>query len=190
MHRHGCQDAQMAHILHKNCITLMDVIRAAGDHAAPLFVLKGSSIPYRILIRGGIKITESPASYLPTNAVFAMRTENRGVDSTTFLNWAAVFVRYIAPLHTNNRKVLLVYDGYRSHLSLQVLKLFHKKIDLWCTPFQCTLPGKHSLWTLLCLPRLKHPSTKLFRHVCLLLQDLLSLFMTSVQCFAVRTVQP
>ena len=33
--RHGCQDAQMAHILNKNRITLMAVISAAGDHAPP-----------------------------------------------------------------------------------------------------------------------------------------------------------
>lgn len=87
-------------------------------------MLKGSSIPYRVVIRDGVKVTKSPASYLPSNAVFAMRSENGGVDSTNCLNWASVFVKYTAPLRTKNRKVLLVYDGYRSHLSLPVLKLF------------------------------------------------------------------
>ena len=123
---HRCQDEQVPNILHKNRINLITVISAAGPRAPPPFVLNSSAIPYRVSLRDGIRVAESPASYLPANPVFAMRTENEGVSSTRFLNWAAIFVRYTASIRTSNRDFLLVYDGYKSHLSLLVLKLFNQ----------------------------------------------------------------
>jgi hypothetical protein len=44
------------------------------------------------------------------------------VDKHKFLQWAKIFVEAVADLTTDGRKVLLIYDGYRSHLGLEALK--------------------------------------------------------------------
>ena len=135
MPRSGCHDTRMAAIANKNRITIMAVISAAGQHAPPLFVLKGTQIPYRIVIRSGQTITESPVTLLPRHAVMAMRAANGGVDSTNFYNWALAFLDYTKDLRANGRKVLLVYDRYLSHLSIQVLKLFkHNSVVVYALP--------------------------------------------------------
>ena len=54
------------------------------------------------------------------------REENGGIDTLRLLEWGHVFVEYVEPLARRGRKVLLVYDGYRAHLSLSVLDLFPK----------------------------------------------------------------
>lgn len=44
--------------------------------------------------------------------------------SKKFRNWANKFVEFVADLTANNRKLLLIYDGYRAHLSLEVVEIF------------------------------------------------------------------
>lgn len=48
------------------------------------------------------------------------------MDSPIFLAFTHRFLQHTEHLRRNGRKVLLVYDGYRSHLSLPVLELFAK----------------------------------------------------------------
>ena len=54
------------------------------------------------------------------------REENGGKDTPRFLDWGYSFVEHVDPLTRGGRKVFLIYDGYRAHLSLAVLDLFHK----------------------------------------------------------------
>ena len=80
------------------------------------FVLKGKRTPYRLALRNHVTETETPGSKLPFHSVVALRSELGGVDSTNFFNWACVFVDSVKGLTTDCRKVLLVYEGYRSHM--------------------------------------------------------------------------
>lgn len=123
MPRHGSRDMSNPNVTKLARITMMPEISAAGDHGPPLFVMKGTKIPYRSVIRNGIELQESPPSNLPRHSVLAMREENGGVDRFNFFAWARSFVNYASELTENERKVLLTYDGYQSHLSLNVLEL-------------------------------------------------------------------
>ena len=53
-----------------------------------------------------------------------MREKGSRVDSDNFLNWTNYFVDFVSDLTANGRKLLRIYDRYRSHMSLTVLKLF------------------------------------------------------------------
>ena len=121
--------------MYNDRITVMPVISAAGTAGPPLFVLKWKRIPYRTWLRNGRIVYETPASRLPHKAVVAFRAELGGVDSDNFANWARVFVESIHDLLKEGRKVLVVYDGYRWHLSLRVLEFFHdRNVVLYALP--------------------------------------------------------
>ena len=102
----------------------MPVISAARDAGPCRFVLKGSQKPYRCITADGTPKIDTLGNYLPSSAVVEMRPEGGGVDQYNFLEWARHFVSHMKGLTTNGRRVLLIYDGYRSHMSLQVLQLF------------------------------------------------------------------
>ena len=52
-----------------------------------------------------------------------MREEGGGIEKNTFVKWARLFVEEVTDLTQNSRKVLSLYDGYRSHLSYEALKV-------------------------------------------------------------------
>ena len=54
----------------------------------------------------------------------ATRPDVASVDMFNFLAWARQIVLDLKDLTDGNLKVLLLYDGYRSHMSLVVLELF------------------------------------------------------------------
>lgn len=45
-----------------------------------------------------------------------------GVDKANFIRWAMGFVDEVKDLTAGGRKVLLIYDGCRSHMSVKVLQ--------------------------------------------------------------------
>ena len=114
--RGSAGDSLVGQFKYNDRINLMPVISAAGTAGPPLYVLTGKQIPYRTGLRNGRVVYETPASRLPHKAAVALRAELGGVDSDNFANWACVFVESIQDLLKDGRKVLLVYDGYRSHL--------------------------------------------------------------------------
>ena len=89
-----------------------------------LVVFKGEKLPYRVAVRDGKEVVETPAKYLPRRSIVATRKERGGVDSDHFYRWAEVFVDYMRDLTKDGGKVLLTYDGYRAHISVRVLRLF------------------------------------------------------------------
>ena len=99
----------------------MPEISAAGKTGPRLFVYKGKSFPYLCYVENGQEKIDTIAHHLPRRAVVAMRAEGGGVDSNNFCEWASSFVDYVSDLTANDRKLLLIYDGYRSHMSLSVL---------------------------------------------------------------------
>lgn len=97
---------------------------AAGECGPTLFIFKGQSMPYREVIRNGTARLQTYADILPPNSVLAFREDRGGVDSTSFNNWAVLFVESVRDLTARGRNVLLIFDAYRSHLSLQLLYYF------------------------------------------------------------------
>lgn len=53
------------------------------------------------------------------------RPREEEVDSVSFLSWSKAFVTSINDLTEKDRKVLLTYEAYRSHMTLEVLENFH-----------------------------------------------------------------
>lgn len=119
-------DQRVIDFAYENYVSAMPVVSASGELGPMLVVIKGVKIPYRVLLRDGKKITQTPASFLPRRALLVTRAERGSVDAQNFLNWAHSFVEYVRDLLENDGKVLLTYDAYRAHLSVEVLDLFRR----------------------------------------------------------------
>jgi len=116
-------------------ITMLPVIFASGEKGRPMLVLKGKRYPFRILGQGDSLRMQSVASCLPSDCLITMRDEVADVDKHNFLHWARYFVEDVRPLTEHGRKVLLIYDGYRSHMSPSVLRVLRDVgIIAYCLP--------------------------------------------------------
>ena len=124
IHKNGAQDFMCSDFSYEDRLTVMLIIGADGDCAPPLFVMKGNRVLYRETLPNGTATPDTSFSRLPRRAVLAIREENGGVYKYNFLSWAWTFVEYTCDLHIEGRKVLLVYDSYRSHICLEVLGVF------------------------------------------------------------------
>lgn len=105
-------------------ITMMPVIFASGQCGKPLFVIKGKRLPYQY-VEGSIgrERIETLADCLLRGSIITSRSETASVDKEKFLRWAKQFVKDIQDLTSNGRKVLLLYDAYRSHMHIQALRV-------------------------------------------------------------------
>lgn len=110
----------------------MPVIFANGDLGRPLFLIEGKAIKYRTIDLNGAPVMETIADCLPRGSVITTRELVAGVDSEHFLRWAKYFAADVQDLTANGRKVLLILDGYRSHMGYRVLHNL-KQRGLWCT---------------------------------------------------------
>ena len=115
----------MGNFLNQNRVTILPAVSASGHVAPPLFVFKGVRVPYRVVERSGHWVTETFSDYLPRHSVFGMRAEGGGVDTGNFYVWCTHFVKHVADLTSNNRKVLLILDGYRCHMSVRTLEMLN-----------------------------------------------------------------
>ena len=111
--RNSTADAKMGNFLNQNRVTILAAVSASGHVAPPLFVFKGVRVPYRVVERRGHWVTETFSDYLPRHSVFRMRAEGGGVDTGNVFVWCTHFIKHVADLTSNNRKVLLILDGYR-----------------------------------------------------------------------------
>ena len=66
---------------------------------------------------------ETPADSLPQSNYMLMR-EVAGVDSDIFYEWVRSFILETSFLHARGKKMLLIFDGYGSHWTYRVLRLF------------------------------------------------------------------
>ncbi len=124
LQKRGSRDYRIGDFKYFNGITMMPIISADGSCASPLFVFKGSRLPYRTVRVGNQTVDKTPACKPPPGSTLALRTENGSVDTVNFLNWAYNFVDHVKHFTANSRKILLIYDAYRAHISLEVLELF------------------------------------------------------------------
>lgn len=79
--------------------------------------------------------TEAPETLrecLPRNSYTFFREAGGGIDKHNFIAWAEEFVNEVKDLTDGSRKVLLLYDGYRSHMSLKALSIFEKAGIIAC----------------------------------------------------------
>ena len=68
-------------------------------------------------------MVETYADVLPADALISMRESGGGVDTSNFRLWALHFISAVSHLTENDRKVMLVLDGYRSHMAVGTLEL-------------------------------------------------------------------
>ena len=115
-------DTRVPVFSYTNRITIMACVSAGGVVGPSLWVFKGMRLPYREVIISGSRVTETLSSYLPRSALVAMEPSSPGVNSSSFFQWAQKFTASIQHIVGGGRKVLLTYDGYRSHMTLKVLE--------------------------------------------------------------------
>ena len=116
-------------------VTIMPVIFANGEKGRPLFVFKGTKLSHRVVrtVRGPEK--QSLADCLPRYSIVTTQEELAGVDKGNFVRWAEIFVRDVSDLSKHGRKLLLLYDGYRSQMSLKVLRILREgNVIAYCLP--------------------------------------------------------
>ena len=102
----------------------MPVVSAAGKMGPTLFGFKGKHLPHRKVLRDGKVWMEGLAELLPRHSLVTSREKVGGVDKLNFKEWAYEFIVHVRDLISNGLQVLLIYDAYRSHMSLEVLQLF------------------------------------------------------------------
>lgn len=57
------------------------------------------------------------------------------MDSCIFSSLAGKFVEHVRPKTSNGRIVLLIYDGYKSHLGIKILNVLQKGgLIVYCIP--------------------------------------------------------
>lgn len=86
-----------------------------------MVVLNCTRIPYGTVLCNGCKVQETPKVNLPPGAFIATRAETGGVNSVNIQSWAEKFVSYVIEFTSGGRKMLLIYDAFRAHISLGVL---------------------------------------------------------------------
>ena len=133
--RAGTRDAEVGYFVKVNRVTMMPAICANGDAMKPLFVFKGSRLPFRQVVRDGITTTDSVADFLPSESLLACRRENGGVNNEIFYNWATHLVKHVQQHTPNGHKTLLSFSGYRSHMSLNSINyLHHNNVIVYALP--------------------------------------------------------
>lgn len=124
MERKGSRDMRIADFKNARRATMIPVISATGDVRPTFLVFKGTRVPFQWTLRVGVVRQEIYHDILPRGAPVPIREQHVGVDLMNFLNCAHELVRIIFDHNAGGRKVLLLYDSYRSHMSLSVLELF------------------------------------------------------------------
>ena len=105
-------------------ITMMPVVFANGDIGLSLFVVQGTRVTYRTTLHDGMETMVTPADCLPRGSVITTRQDVASVDSHNVLQWGKLFAEDCRDLTARGRKVLLILDGYREHMTYPVLHLF------------------------------------------------------------------
>ena len=81
-------------------------------------------MPYRKVLQSGSERIESLAPHLPHNSLVTVRQKVAWIDGESFFQCGKEFVHHVRDLTARGRKVLLTFDGYRSHMTLRVPQLF------------------------------------------------------------------
>lgn len=112
--RHANTDFKLAEFVRTLRMTMMSFMGSAGDCSPTIFVFKGGKMPYKQVLCHGRVYVETLGSCLPRGALVCMCAYIGGVNSDSFYKCAST--REL--LDRKRRKLLLTYDGYRSHMSV------------------------------------------------------------------------
>eukprot|EP00171_Calliarthron_tuberculosum_P002436 IDg2436t1 len=98
--------------------------------------LKGKKVPFRFnSLADGTRVLETVSSVLSSDSLLAAREDKPGMNSQLFIYWCSKFVERVSHLTANGRKVLLLYDGYRSHMSFKALQILSSgNIEAYALP--------------------------------------------------------
>ena len=108
-----------------------------------VFVLKRMRIPYREIVVDNRYEIESAFDCLLDGSLLTVRNEAASVDQWNFADLVRHFVTAMRLKIMNGCKVLLTYDGYRCHITLQALDILSKGgIIAYCLPAHTS--GNHS----------------------------------------------
>ena len=122
--RAGAREAKIEHFLSTNMVTMLSAVNYADETVPLMLVFKGSRLPYRVVVQEGINTVQRYAGCLPRESIVSRRCEGGGVDIKIFLEWCEHFICNVRDLTRGGRKLLLILDGYRSHMSLAALEAF------------------------------------------------------------------
>jgi hypothetical protein len=105
-------------------MTMMPCISADGAYLPPGFTFNGRGQRERVAMVAGVEVVQTLSSFFPRQAVVSTRPDIAGMNSTIFKEFAKWFVEQVRDLTAGCRKVLLLCDGYRCHMSIQALDTF------------------------------------------------------------------
>ena len=104
----------------------MPVVSADGRHHRLLVVLPGVRSRWTKVIANNKEVHQTPSDFLPHGSFVFQRTP-AGVDTGIFLKWLPSFLNDTSHLRENGKRMLLIYDGYKSHVSLSVISMLMKE---------------------------------------------------------------
>lgn len=61
-----------------------------------LLILKGDKLPYRVVLRDGKEVFQTPVDCMECRNVLRLRNERGTVDARNFTEWADHFIQYVA----------------------------------------------------------------------------------------------
>ena len=114
------------HFTYNSHITVLPSFSASGEVGPLIFVMKGTSLPFREILVEGQRYIKNITSQLPRNSLVSMRELKPGEDSDDFFQFADKFCDFVSHLTRNGRHILLTYNAYRCHMMLHVLRYFRK----------------------------------------------------------------
>lgn len=115
-----------AHLCSVKRITVLSCIHAKRDLGRSMFVLQWTPLCYRRTRArerhtGNLQVINN---CLPQNALVLVREEVEAVHSSIFQRYAEFFVKDTEHLRKDYRKILLLYDGYRSYMNISAVETF------------------------------------------------------------------
>ncbi|PXF46974.1 hypothetical protein BWQ96_03312 [Gracilariopsis chorda] len=92
-----------------------------------MFVFQGTRILVRRIITSGgnEERTECISELLPHGSLVTARKEIASVDHANFVKWAEQFLKQTERKRSTG-KILLIYEGYRSHLDIPIFEMVAK----------------------------------------------------------------
>ena len=100
---------------------LLHIIFADRLHGPTLFIIKGTSVGCRVKEKDNRWDPETLLDCCPEESILMSRENVAGMDTFCFTRWAEYFVDYCGKTRPGE-DILIVHDGYWSHLGLKALK--------------------------------------------------------------------
>lgn len=102
--------------------TCMPVVSADGRLHSPLIALPGKRSRWRKVKINGKVSHQAPRDFLPHGSTVMQRAP-AGVNTAIFLEWLPVLLSEAKHLRNGGKRMLVTHDGFKSHVSLSVVKL-------------------------------------------------------------------